>query len=290
MAGVLCNQELYILLFVSDLWKAEYSTNKDTLLSSSGFSNWKRALDTFREHEKSALHMSSMTCWQSFKSTQSHGDVIEQLNTASAAEITERRQYLKHIVGVTTFLGKQGIPFRGRDEQDTSHNPGNFLECMKLLKEFGPFLQKYKPPSNAVYLSHSTQNEMITSISQEITENITKQIKSSKMYSVMADEARDHHTEQLAVCVRYVTQGGTPKQAFFGLQKLDSFDAKSIVDGIEALLQSHNLSDLMCVAQTYDGAAVMSGSVRSVQARFREQHPEAVYVHCYAHELNLVLC
>ncbi|KAM3610073.1 uncharacterized protein V6R79_024870 [Siganus canaliculatus] len=84
-------------------------TNKDTLLSSTGFSNWKRALDTFREHEKSALHMSSMTCWQSFKSTQSHGDVIEQLNTASVAEITERRQYLKRIEGVTTFLGKQAV-------------------------------------------------------------------------------------------------------------------------------------------------------------------------------------
>lgn len=27
-----------------------------------------------------------------------------------------------------------------------------------------------------------------------------------------------------------------------------------------------------------------------VQARFRQRHPEAVYVHCYAHELNLVLC
>lgn len=27
-----------------------------------------------------------------------------------------------------------------------------------------------------------------------------------------------------------------------------------------------------------------------MQARFRELHPEAIYVHCYAHELNLVLC
>lgn len=66
----------------------------------------------------------------------------------------------------------------------------------------------------------------------------------------MADEARDNHTEQLSVCVCYVTQGDMLKEAFIGLQKLDSFDAKSIVDGIEAVLQCHNLSDLMCVAQT----------------------------------------
>ncbi|XP_065805213.1 zinc finger MYM-type protein 1-like [Labrus bergylta] len=34
----------------------------------------------------------------------------------------------------------------------------------------------------------------------------------------------------------------------------------------------------------------MSGSTGGVQAHFRRLHPEAIYVHCYAHELNLVLC
>lgn len=34
----------------------------------------------------------------------------------------------------------------------------------------------------------------------------------------------------------------------------------------------------------------MSGATGGVQARFQTHHPEAVYVHCYAHELNLVLC
>ena len=34
----------------------------------------------------------------------------------------------------------------------------------------------------------------------------------------------------------------------------------------------------------------MSGSKGGVQAHFRVLHPEAIYVHCYAHELNLVLC
>ena len=34
----------------------------------------------------------------------------------------------------------------------------------------------------------------------------------------------------------------------------------------------------------------MSGPTGGVQAHFRRLHPEAIYVHCYAHELNLVLC
>ncbi len=144
-----------------------------------------------------------------------------------------------------------------------SQNQGNFLECMKLLTEFDPFLQRYNAPFHATYLSNSSQNEMIACFSEEVTECIIKEMRNSKMYALMADEARDRHSEQLAVCVRYVTPEGRIKESFLGFSKL---------------------------FLTYDGAAVMSGAVGGVQARFRECHPEAEYLHCYAHQLNLVLC
>ena len=34
----------------------------------------------------------------------------------------------------------------------------------------------------------------------------------------------------------------------------------------------------------------MSGTVGEVQTKFSENHPMAIYVRCYAHQLNLVLC
>ena len=43
------------------------------------------------------------------------------------------------------------------------------------------------------------------------------------------------------------------------------------------------------VSQGYDGAAVMSGCVSGVQKRIRDLVPQAIYVHCHAHCLNLVL-
>lgn len=52
----------------------------------------------------------------------------------------------------------------------------------------------------------------------------------------------------------------------------------------------HGIDDLRCVAQTYDGAAVMTGAVGGIRADFRKKHPEAAHVHSYAHELNLLLC
>lgn len=43
------------------------------------------------------------------------------------------------------------------------------------------------------------------------------------------------------------------------------------------------------VSQGYDVASVMSGHRSGVQTRVREFAPLAVYIHCYAHVLNLVL-
>ena len=53
---------------------------------------------------------------------------------------------------------------------------------------------------------------------------------------------------------------------------------------LQSLEDKHKL-----IAQSYDGAAVMSGSHRGVQSIVKESYPNAHYVHCYAHQLNLVL-
>jgi hypothetical protein len=89
--------------------------------------------------------------------------------------------------------------------------------------------------------------------------------------------------------VRYVADGAL-RERLLSLTDLKYFDAASICTAIENQLLVNNIDYLRCVAQTYDGAAVMSGALGGVQAHFRKKHPEAIYVHCYAHELNLVLC
>ena len=43
------------------------------------------------------------------------------------------------------------------------------------------------------------------------------------------------------------------------------------------------------VAQTYDGATAMSGSRTGVQIRIKEQYPNAHFIHCYAHQFNLIM-
>ncbi len=43
------------------------------------------------------------------------------------------------------------------------------------------------------------------------------------------------------------------------------------------------------IAQTYDGASVMRGRIRGVHVKVKEVYENAYYVHCAAHQLNLVL-
>ena len=54
-------------------------------------------------------------------------------------------------------------------------------------------------------------------------------------------------------------------------------------------LRKHQLDHKCIVSQGYDGASVMSGHCSGVQARIREVAPQAIYIYCNAHCLNLAL-
>ena len=43
------------------------------------------------------------------------------------------------------------------------------------------------------------------------------------------------------------------------------------------------------IAQTYDGAAALSGVQNGVQALMKDVYPSAYLIHCYAHQFNLIL-
>lgn len=38
----------------------------------------------------------------------------------------------------------------------------------------------------------------------------------------------------------------------------------------------------------FDGAAIMSGSLSGVKARFKEKNEKSLFIHCYGHYLNLI--
>lgn len=64
--------------------------------------------------------------------------------------------------------------------------------------------------------------------------------------------------------------------------------AETLFNLVHLALERYNYKSKL-IAQCYDGASVMSGHLNGLQVRIKEVAPQAVFVHCLAHRLNLVL-
>jgi hypothetical protein len=60
-------------------------------------------------------------------------------------------------------------------------------------------------------------------------------------------------------------------------------------EALVGMISSHKLSINMIRGQGYDGASNMRGEFNGVQKLIRDENPYAFYVHCFAHQLQLVV-
>ena len=106
----------------------------------------------------------------------------------------------------------------------------------------------------------------------------------------MADDTTDvsEHT-QTVIILRYVLNGEIFER-FFGFfipenQTADGI-SKCILEQLNRILQGNRQK---LIAQTFDGANVMKGKKAGVQAKIKAVYSNAHFIHCYAHQLNLIM-
>jgi len=111
------------------------------------------------------------------------------------------------------------------------------------------------------------------------------------MFALLVDDTKDiSKTEQTSIVLRYFDKSNNSIiERFLGFFQPNGLDAESLVICITDALKKHNVNINNCIAQAYDGASVMSGDIGGVQRKIQELVPHAIYVHCYAHRVNLVL-
>ena len=174
-----------------------------------------------------------------------------------------------------------------------NRNPGNFLALLKSYAETDPILSKhiYHPRAkNAAYISPRSQNDIISVISNDIIlARIVDEIKSSRFFSVIADEVSSHNVEHLPVCLRFVDKDCDIREEFIGFVKLEQVRAVDITEAITHCIENLGLSMCNLRGQGYDGASTMAGEKAGVQARIREKQPKAIYTHCAGHSLSLAI-
>ena len=255
----------------------------------------------FRKHaEKSALHQTATVMTSHFKQImeQKSQPMDVQFRNIVSDQVKRNREKLLPIVGAVILCGRQNIPLRGhRDNSKYYHmpgnNPGNLQEILKFLSRFGQnsvfeeHLQN--APKSATYRSKTIQNELISVCEDMILSKLTAEIKTAKFFAVLADEAADiSNKEQMSLVIRFVDENSAIRETFLSFLQCDDgltgeAISKQIVNGVENL----SIDMHLCRGQGYDGAGNMAGKCSGAAARIKQQYPNAPYVHCGSHVLNL---
>uniref|UniRef100_H3AEK7 TTF-type domain-containing protein n=1 Tax=Latimeria chalumnae TaxID=7897 RepID=H3AEK7_LATCH len=242
----------------------------DDLFIGKGLRDWKKLSEKPSKHANSQVHINNETI-------RSH-----------KADVERNRLYLAKVCDILKLLSKLGLPFRGHDEGKDSKLKGNFLEFCDFFSKYDESFQKMQQ-SHFNCTSHEFQNEVLHICADLVTKGIVEAVRKTGFFTVIADEARSFKTEQLSLCIKYAENLEVRERFLCFIDCSSSRGAEGIYSCIKKALEKRGLQNLPVVAHSYDGAAVMSGHVSGVQQRMKTDHPAAVYVHCMAHKLNLVL-
>ena len=271
----------------------------ETAFTSVGFNNWKRAHESnsgLTQHAKSDSHMTAIVMCTQYRELKDKnvGSVMQLQSEAYCKQVSENRQYVKTVAEVLLLTATQNIAQRGHREHSTSlgENPGNFRKILQLLTKHDSSMCNRFSDGNVVtrYTSKDIQNEMLATLSDMVREGIVEEVKQSEYFTVLVDETKDvSKQEQVSFVLRYFANQKV-QESFIDFKPAQGLDANSLSNLILSTLTIYGLDVKSClVGQGYDGASVMSGSNKGVQQIVRQYAPLAMYTHCYAHRLNLVL-
>ena len=165
-----------------------------------GFANWKKALHRFTEHERSDIHKEAAKKLTA-KSSSVH--IGAQLSSGKAAEMAFHRSMLLKVLLCIRYLGRQGLALWGHEESIESFD-GNLYQLLLLEATRDEKMKAWLDKKQ--YLSPVITNEMINIMGLAVLEKILTNIKTSKWYAIIVDEATDiSHTEQMSLSIRKVS-------------------------------------------------------------------------------------
>ncbi len=253
----------------------------DPAFVSTGFQNWKKALEKFSMHEKSEGHKVAVTT-----AAYETRPVTTQLSGAVSTQQAENRASLLKVIGAEMFLAKQGLAFRGRE-----HHQGNLDQLLKYKAEGDQAFTRFLSAKRGMYTSWDCQNERINLMSLSIIRKIADEIRSLPVlqYSIIMDGTRDiSGVEQEALYLRYVDADLLVHEDFIGLYETTSTTGENLAKIILDVLLRLNLLISGLRGQAYDGASNMAGEHSGAQAVIQREQPLAPRVHCGVHCVNLV--
>ena len=167
--------------------------------------------------------------WRVLSNIMAHlkGSGEEMLTNSSNKEVKKNSNKLKPIFDTVILLERLGLPLRGHRDSSQYHpnvveyssgGVGNFTNCLGYRVRGGDIeLENHLKicSRNASYISKTFQNELIYCCGKFIKDALIRDIKESKLFSILADEASHcSNQEQLSFVLRLVDKDGEIREEF----------------------------------------------------------------------------
>ncbi|GFY23856.1 TTF-type domain-containing protein [Trichonephila clavipes] len=137
--------------------------------------------------------MAYMFQWITLEKEINHGKTEDQENGRRTLE-SQKHWYnlFERLNDIINFLDYRNLTFRGHRESlktdEDTKNSGNFIDLSKLISKCDPTLREH---TNRIdnkqlahhYLNHDIQNELITIMSNTVTNEVIGRIKEAQYYS-----------------------------------------------------------------------------------------------------------
>lgn len=252
----------------------------DNCFISRGFVNWKRGIEKFSAHEKSACHTLAISQVQQKKQL----PILAQLSNQKKQEQERARVSLLTMFSSLRFLLRQGLAIRGHNSDE-----GNYELLLKMRSNDVVELKEWLCRTTN-FTAPDCQNEMLAMLSHTVLRTVVAEINDqSQQFAIMVDGTQDSSgVEQESICIRHVDSDLNVREQFVGLYQPPDTTAMSLAAIVKDALIRLNLPLENLRAQTYDGANNMSGIHNGCQALIASSQPLALHFHCAAHCANLV--
>lgn len=274
-------------------WPCLLFARESCVWNKQGFSDLNHLTFMLQKHEKSQAHVQAFLAYKMF-GKQRIDTLLDSQRKAEIhkhnEQVNKNREILKRLIDAVCYLAKQELPFRGHDESSESVNRGNYIEFLNVLRKYDAPLDTHLNTSTVFQgTSPAVQNDIIQAVADVLVDHIKVETSSASFFAIILDETSDVMSKsQLSSVLRYVHDGEVHER-FVGFSDVsDDRTADGLFRHVVKIVEEFQMKDKL-VGQTYDGASVMSGHANGLQKKVLDEYPLAIFTHCYAHILNLVL-
>lgn len=259
-----------------------------------GFHTWVHGSNKIIAHETSSNHVQASV---TRKIQQTNLPLIPSLTSKKKEQVFMNIEVVKQLIDITVFLGKHNLAFRGHRENVINKMCGNFKDLALLLSKYSPHMASYFTQiksSRFSYLSWRRQNSLIEAVSSCITHTIQNSVRNARLFSISIDSTFDvSRKEQISFVIRYINENEYQckvEERLLALKESSSTQGYDLANLFYEVCAKHQIDwKKYLVGQSYDGASNMRGQYNGLQAIIRNENPQAMYVWCYSHRLNLVV-